>query len=174
MNTLQDSTVLLGSPVFFHAPGQSGTAQEALWDRRASAGNPERKPRNRTPSVNSPVSFTRRLRERFRAVASQLHELVAARGQCRRLREQEAPMRREPPAVGALVFMPISRTGAGMLFDVFSQREVRASALVASGARHRADRVSVDGECSRSRLTKGTGSLATRAGNLLAAAECLA
>ncbi len=52
------------------------------------------------------------------------------------LRRQKHLARQELLIVDELGFVPLSKTGAEMLFEVFSQRYERASTLVTSNLRH--------------------------------------
>lgn len=71
-------------------------------------------------------------RVRFTTAASLVHELIEARDEKRRLRYQKQLARQELLIVDELGFVPLSKTGAEMLFEVFSQRYERASTLVTS------------------------------------------
>jgi DNA replication protein DnaC len=72
------------------------------------------------------------LRVRFTTAASLVHELVEARDEKRLLRYQKLLARQELLIVDELGFVPLSKTGAEMLFEVFSQRYERTSTLVTS------------------------------------------
>jgi DNA replication protein DnaC len=72
------------------------------------------------------------LRVRFTTAASLVHELVEARDDKRLLRYQKLVARQELLIVDELGFVPLSKTGAEMLFEVFSQRYERTSTLVTS------------------------------------------
>jgi DNA replication protein DnaC len=72
------------------------------------------------------------LRVRFTTAASLVHELVEARDEKRLLRYQKQLARQELLTVDELGFVPLSKTGAEMLFEVFSQRYERTSTLVTS------------------------------------------
>ncbi len=74
----------------------------------------------------------RGLRVRFTTAASLVHELVEARDEKRLLRYQKQLARQELLIVDELGFVPLSKTGAEMLFEVFSQRYERISTLVTS------------------------------------------
>ncbi len=74
----------------------------------------------------------RGLRVRFTTAASLVHELVEARDEKRLLRYQKQLARQELLIVDELGFVPLSKTGAEMLFEVFSQRYERTSTLVTS------------------------------------------
>ena len=69
---------------------------------------------------------------RFTTAASLVHELIEARDEKRLLRFQKNLARQELLIVDELGFVPLSKTGAEMLFEVFSQRYERASTLVTS------------------------------------------
>jgi len=61
-----------------------------------------------------------------------VHELMEARDEKRLLRFQKHLARQELLIVDELGFVPLSKTGAEMLFEVFSQRYERGSTLVTS------------------------------------------
>lgn len=71
-------------------------------------------------------------RVRFTTAASLVHELIEARDEKRLLRYQENLGRQELLIEDELGFVPLSKTGAEMLFKVFSQRYERTSTLVTS------------------------------------------
>ena len=66
----------------------------------------------------------------FTTAASLVHELIEARDERRLLNLQKKLGRLKLPIVDELGFVPLSRTGAELLFDVFSQRCERGSVLV--------------------------------------------
>jgi hypothetical protein len=70
-------------------------------------------------------SAASRLRVRFTTAAALVHELMEARDEKRLLRFQEHLLRQELLIVDELGFVPLSKTGAEMLFEVFSQRYER-------------------------------------------------
>ena len=72
----------------------------------------------------------RGLRVRFTTAASLVHELMEARDEKRLLRFQKHLLRQELLIVDELGFVPLSKTGAEMLFEVFSQRYERGATLV--------------------------------------------
>jgi DNA replication protein DnaC len=74
----------------------------------------------------------RGLRVRFTTAAALVHELMEARDEKRLLRFQKNLLRQELLIVDELGFVPLSKTGAEMLFEVFSQRYERGSTLVTS------------------------------------------
>jgi DNA replication protein DnaC len=74
----------------------------------------------------------RGMRLRFTTAAALVHELIEARDERRRLRFQKHLLRQELLIVDELGFVPLSKTGAEMLFEVFSQRYERGSTLVTS------------------------------------------
>ena len=71
-------------------------------------------------------------RVRFTTAASLVHELIEARDEKRLLRYQKNLARQELLIIDELGFVPLSKTGAEMLFEVFSQRYERTSTLVTS------------------------------------------
>jgi DNA replication protein DnaC len=71
-------------------------------------------------------------RVRFTTAASLVHELIEARDDKRLLRFQKNLARQELLIVDELGFLPLSKTGAEMLFEVFSQRYERAATMVTS------------------------------------------
>lgn len=74
----------------------------------------------------------RGLRVRFTTAAALVHELLEARDEKRLLRFQKHLLRQELLIVDELGFVPLSKAGAEMLFEVFSQRYERGSTLVTS------------------------------------------
>ncbi len=71
-------------------------------------------------------------RVRFTTAASVVHELIEARDERRLLRYQKSLARQDLLIVDELGFVPLSKTGAEMLFEIFSQRYERGSTLVTS------------------------------------------
>lgn len=74
----------------------------------------------------------RGLQVRFTTAAALVHELIEARDEKRLLRFQKHLLRQELLIVDELGFVPLSKSGAEMLFEVFSQRYERGSTLVTS------------------------------------------
>ena len=74
----------------------------------------------------------RGLRVRFAVAAALLHELTEARDEKRLVRFQKHLLRQDLLIVDGLGFMPLSNTGAQMLFEVFSQCYERGSVSVTS------------------------------------------
>src|SRR6266699_6105892 len=72
------------------------------------------------------------VRVRFTTAAALVHELIEARDEKRLLRYQKHLARQELLIVDELGFVPLSKTGAEMLFEIFSQRYERTSTLVTS------------------------------------------
>ena len=66
----------------------------------------------------------------FTTAAALVHELVEARGERRRLNLQRQLSRLNLLIIDELGFVPLSRTGAELLFEVFSQRYERGSIMV--------------------------------------------
>ena len=62
---------------------------------------------------------------RFTTAAALVHELIEARDERRLLRFQKHLLRQELLIIDELGFVPLSKTGAEMLFEVFSQRYER-------------------------------------------------
>jgi DNA replication protein DnaC len=71
-------------------------------------------------------------RVRFTTAAALVHELMEARDEKRLLRFQKQLASCELLIVDELGFVPLSKTGAELLFEVFSQRYERGSTLVTS------------------------------------------
>ena len=71
-------------------------------------------------------------RVRFTTAAALVHELMEARDEKKLLRYQKQIAAYELLIVDELGFVPLSKTGAELLFDVFSQRYERSSTLVTS------------------------------------------
>jgi DNA replication protein DnaC len=71
-------------------------------------------------------------RVRFTTAAALVHELMEARDEKKLLRFQKQIAAYELLIVDELGFVPLSKTGAELLFEVFSQRYERTSTLVTS------------------------------------------
>ena len=71
-------------------------------------------------------------RVRFTTTAAMVHELLEARDEKRLLRYQKQMAGYELLIVDELGFVPLSKSGAELLFEVFSQRYERGSTLVTS------------------------------------------
>jgi DNA replication protein DnaC len=71
-------------------------------------------------------------RVRFTTAAALVHELIEARDEKRLLRFQKNLSRQELLIVDELGFVPLSKAGAEMLFEILSQRYERSSTLVTS------------------------------------------
>ena len=71
-------------------------------------------------------------RVRFTTAASLVHELIEAKDEKRLLRYQKQMATLELLIVDELGFVPLSKTGAELLFEVFSQRYERTSTMVTS------------------------------------------
>ena len=71
-------------------------------------------------------------RVRFTTAAAMVHELVEAKDEKRLLRYQKQMAGYELLIVDELGFVPLSKSGAELLFEVFSQRYERGSTLVTS------------------------------------------
>jgi DNA replication protein DnaC len=69
---------------------------------------------------------------RFTTAAGLVHELMEARDEKRLLRTQRLLASHELLIIDELGFVPLSRTGAELLFEVFSQRYERGATLVTS------------------------------------------
>jgi DNA replication protein DnaC len=68
----------------------------------------------------------------FTTAAALVHELMEARDERRLLRLQKQLSRHNLLIIDELGFVPLSKTGAELLFEVFSQRYERGSTLVTS------------------------------------------
>ena len=66
----------------------------------------------------------------FTTAAALVHEMIEARDERRLLNLQKQLSRLNLLIIDELGFVPLSRTGAELLFEVFSQRYVRGSTLV--------------------------------------------
>ena len=66
----------------------------------------------------------------FTTAASLVHELIEARDERRLLNLQKKLARLKLLIIDELGFVPLSKTGAELLFEVFSQRYERGSVLV--------------------------------------------
>jgi DNA replication protein DnaC len=71
-------------------------------------------------------------RVRFTTAAAMVHELLEAKDEKRLLRYQKQMAAYELLIVDELGFVPLSKTGAELLFEVFSQRYERGSTMVTS------------------------------------------
>lgn len=71
-------------------------------------------------------------RVRFTTAASLVHELIEAKDEKQLLRYQKQMATHELLIVDELGFVPLSKTGAELLFEVFSQRYERTSTMVTS------------------------------------------
>jgi len=71
-------------------------------------------------------------RVRFTTAAALVHELMEAKDERRLLRYQKQMASYDLLIVDELGFVPLSKTGAELLFEVFSQRYERSSTLVTS------------------------------------------
>jgi DNA replication protein DnaC len=69
---------------------------------------------------------------RFTTAAAMVHELLEAKDEKRLLRYQKQMASYELLIVDELGFVPLSKSGAELLFEVFSQRYERGSTLVTS------------------------------------------
>src|SRR6202166_2806138 len=75
-------------------------------------------------------------RVRFTTAAAMVHELMEARDEKRLLRFQKQMASHELLIVDELGFVPLSKTGAELLFEVFRQRYERGSTLVTRACSH--------------------------------------
>jgi DNA replication protein DnaC len=71
-------------------------------------------------------------RVRFATAAGLVHELIEARDEKRLLRIQKQLATYQLLIIDELGFVPLSRTGAELLFEIFSQRYERGATLVTS------------------------------------------
>ena len=71
-------------------------------------------------------------RVRFTIAATLVHELLEARDDKRLLRLQKQLAKQDRLIVDELGYVPLSKTGSELLFEIFSQRYERASTLVTS------------------------------------------
>jgi len=71
-------------------------------------------------------------RVRFSTAAAMVHDLIEAKDEMRLLRYQKQIAAYELLTVDELDFVPLSKTGVELLFEVFSQRYERGSTLVTS------------------------------------------
>ncbi len=69
---------------------------------------------------------------RFTTAASLVHELIEAKDEKRLMRYQKQMATHQLLIVDELGFVPLSKTGAELLFEVFSQRYERTSTMVTS------------------------------------------
>ena len=78
------------------------------------------------------IACQRGHRVRFTTAAALVSELIEARDEKHQLRFQKQLVAYELLIVDELGFVPLSKTGAELLFEIFSQRYERASVLVTS------------------------------------------
>lgn len=71
-------------------------------------------------------------RVRFITAAALVHELIEARDEKRLLRFQKQLAKQDLLIIDEFGYVPLSKSGAEMLFEVFSQRYERASTMVTS------------------------------------------
>ena len=71
-------------------------------------------------------------RVRFTTAAALVNELLEARDEKRLLRFQKQLIKQDLLIVDELGYVPLSKTGAELLFEIFSQRYEQASTLVTS------------------------------------------
>jgi len=76
-------------------------------------------------------------RVRFTTAAAMVHELLEAKDEKRLLRYQKQMASYELLIVDELGFVPLSKSGAELLFEVFSQRYERGSTLAPATCRSR-------------------------------------
>jgi DNA replication protein DnaC len=69
---------------------------------------------------------------RFTTAASLVHELIEAKDEKRLLRYQKQMAGYQLLIVDELGFVPLSKSGAELLFEIFSQRYERSSTVVTS------------------------------------------
>ncbi|AHD02228.1 IS21-like element helper ATPase IstB [Leisingera methylohalidivorans] len=69
---------------------------------------------------------------RFTTAAAIVHELMEARGERQLLRLQKQLVKQKLLIIGELGFVPLSKTGAELLFELISQRYERGSILITS------------------------------------------
>jgi DNA replication protein DnaC len=74
----------------------------------------------------------RGIRTRFATAAAIVHELVEARDEKRLLRLQKTLAAHELLIIDELGFVPLSKTGAELLFELISQRYERGAIIVTS------------------------------------------
>jgi len=72
------------------------------------------------------------LKVRFTTAAALVHELLEAADEKRLLRQQKQIASQDLLIIDELGFVPLSKTGAELLFEIFSQRYERGSILVTS------------------------------------------
>lgn len=72
------------------------------------------------------------MKVRFTTAAALVHELIEAVDEKRLLRQQKQLANQDLLIIDELGFVPLSKTGAELLFEVFSQRYERGSILVTS------------------------------------------
>ena len=75
---------------------------------------------------------TETIGERFTTAAALVNELLEARDDKRLLRVQKQLAKQDLLIVDELGYVPLSKTGAELLFEIFSQRYEQASTLVTS------------------------------------------
>ena len=74
----------------------------------------------------------RGVKTRFVTAAAIVHEMIEARDERRLLRLQKQLANIEPLIIDELGFVPLSKTGAELLFELISQRYERGATIVTS------------------------------------------
>ena len=72
------------------------------------------------------------LKVRFTTVAALVHELIEAANDCRLQRLQKQLASQDVLILDELGFVPLSKAGAEMLFEIISQRYERGSIIITS------------------------------------------
>ena len=114
---------------FFHDP--NGHDPDALQIRIGLPGTREQSLVSRArQAARTDLEAQRGLSVGFTTAASLVHELIEARDERRLLNLQKKLARLKLLIIDELGFVPLSKTGAEFLFEVFSQRYERGSVLV--------------------------------------------
>ena len=103
--------------------------------RRAGRGSVEAntvKPLSKNPGAATLAACQKGYRVRFTTAAALVNELLEARDDKRLLRFQKQLAKQDLLIVDELGYVPLSKTGAELLFEIFSQRYEQASTLVTS------------------------------------------
>ena len=103
-------------------------APAPFWSTKAARARNHR-PSN-VPSGGLSARVVRRLH--FTTAATLVHELIEARDEKRLLRLQQQLAKVKLLIIDELGFVPLSKSGAELLFEIFSQRYERGSILVTS------------------------------------------
>ena len=78
------------------------------------------------------AAYQKGLKVRFTNAAALVHEMIEAADERRLQRHQKQLAAQDLPVIDELGFVPLSKTGAELLFEVISQRYKRGSIIITS------------------------------------------